>query len=150
MSKNTAFLKFESLIDSQPQFNDALKLLKKGREIQIILENCEPSALFYKNGKPQVEMRPALNPDIEFHIQEVAIDQIAAGKTPTMAALGILVVRQVTQRRVKIRVISGVFAIINGGYLKIIQTAGPEFMGFLGQYGLRSLAGIRKLIHSMK
>ena len=94
--------------------------------------------------------RAAQKPDIEFQISEAAIDEILSQEAPTMAAFGIIVVRQVATQKAQLRLLSSVFPVLTGGYLKIIQKAGPEFVGYLGQFGLKGVSGIRKFIQSMK
>ena len=150
MSHRSIEEKFETLVQTQPAFNDALKLLKNGREIQILLEGGLPQALFYNGSHVVLEARAAQKPDIEFQISEAAIDEILSQEAPTMAAFGIIVVRQVATQKAQLRLLSSVFPVLTGGYLKIIQKAGPEFVGYLGQFGLKGVSGIRKFIQSMK
>lgn len=150
MSYEASFTALKELIQEQPSFHEALSLLKKGREIRILFDGQHECALFYQQSVAQLEYRPAQTPDIEFEIYPEAL-RMLKGKSPmNMAQLGIAIVKQVLAGSVKIHVLTGVLSVLSGGYFKIITSAGPEFMGYLAQHGLKNISKIQSLIASLK
>ncbi len=150
MSYEVTYNAFRELIREQPCFNEALALLKKGREIRILLDGQHECALFYSQSAAQLEYRKAQDPDIEFHVSTEAIRSMQGLKALNMAQLGIIVVKQILAGNAKVHVVSGVLSVMRGGYFKIIQSAGPEFMGHLAQYGFKNIAKLQSLISSLK
>ena len=150
MSEKTSFQALFALVKNQPVFADGLQHLKKGREIRIIIDGTKECALFYSNGSPQLEERSAEKPDIEFQLHTEAIRRISASNPATMAEFGILVIKQILAQTIQIRVCTGLISIVQGGYLKIITAAGPEFLGFLAKHGLSNIGKIQGLIKSLK
>lgn len=150
MSYEATYNAFKELIKNQTCFNEALSLLKKGREIRILLDGEHECALFYSQSSAQLEYRPAKNPDIEFHVYTEAIRALGSAEPLNMAQFGIAVVKQILAGQVKIVVVNGVFSVLSGGYLKIVKSAGPEFMGYLAQHGIKNLSKLQSLISSLK
>lgn len=138
------------LVQNHAAFSQALVHLKKGREIRILLEGQHEVALLYRDGHAVVENRAAVQPDIEFHVFPEALRQLSQAQSSTMAEFGIAVVKQILAGTIKVFVVSGLVSILRGGYLQIMTAAGPEFMGFLAQHGLKSLSKIHDVIQRLK
>ena len=150
VSYETTYNAFRELIQEQPCFNEAMALLKKGREIKILLDGQHECALFYSQSAAQLEYRKAQNADIEFHVHTEAVRSLAGNRPMNMAQFGIAVVKQILAGNAKVHVISGMMSVMGGGYFKIIKSAGPEFMGYLAQHGFKNIAKLQGLISSLR
>lgn len=150
MSYETTYNAFRVLIQEQPCFSEALALLKKGREIRILLDGQHECALFYSQSAAQLEYRKAHSPDIEFHVHTEAVRSLSGHEPFNMAQFGIAVVKQILAGNAKVHVVSGIMSVLSGGYFKIVQSAGPEFMGYLAQHGFKNIAKLQGLISSLR
>lgn len=150
MSFNDAFQAAHNFFTTKTASKDALRHLKKGHEIRLLLDAREECALFFQAGQVVLEQRPCPVADVEFTIGPEAIRLLSTHAGESVAQLGIDIVKEVVAGNVKIRVCGSILRVLTGGYLGIITSGGPEFMGYLATHGLTSIGKITKLIRSLK
>ncbi|MCB0406764.1 MAG: hypothetical protein KDD34_01095 [Bdellovibrionales bacterium] len=150
MSHDTSFSVLKELIENQHLFSEALRQLKSGREIKVLIDGQHECALFFSQEHAILDDRPAKNPDVEFTISTEALRLLQSLKYSSLAELGVEIVKQIIVGNIQLRVCTGLLAILNGGYFKIIKLAGPEFMGFLAQNGLKNLNKIKSLVNTLR
>jgi len=133
----------------KPAFAQALKNLREGREIALRIENRFDFAVFFKDGLVQVEERSAQG-DVQFSLSSEAVRALSAHPADNMAAFGIAIMEQIAQGAASVRVTGSMWRVMTDGYLKIIVSAGPDFMSYLAKHGLSSMDKIVKVIRSLK
>lgn len=129
---------------------EALRHLKPGHEIRLLLDEREECALFYQQDQVFFEKRKVPTADVEFTVGPEAIRQLAHYTDESVGQFGITTIKEILLGHVQIRVCGSVMRILTGGYLKIIASGGPELLNFLTLYGLNSLSKISQLIRSLK
>ncbi|MBK7845154.1 MAG: hypothetical protein IPJ71_15965 [Bdellovibrionales bacterium] len=135
---------------TNPTPKEALRHLKAGHEIRLLLDGREECALFYQQDQVFFEKRKVPTADVEFTVGPEAIRQLANYLGGGVGQLGITVIKEILLGHVQIRVCGSVVRILTGGYLKIIASGGPELLNFLTQYGLNTLPKIARFIRSLK
>ena len=139
----------DQMARNNPAFQEAFDCLKPGSEISIEIEQ-QHFAL--KRLSKEVRLLPekATAADVEFRLKDQAILELTSSNPQQMGDLGVQVLGLFSRGEVEIRVIGSVFSVLTGGYLKIIQRAGPEFMGVLKAKGFSSLRKISAAIRGMR
>ncbi|MCB0385272.1 MAG: hypothetical protein KDD43_07750 [Bdellovibrionales bacterium] len=150
MSFEDAFHVVHSFFTTKPAAKDALRHLKRGHEIRLLIDGRTECALFFEAGQVAFEQRPCPKADVEFSIGPEAIRLLSTHSGESVAQLGVDIVKEIIAGNVKLRVCGSILRILSGGYLAIITSGGPEFMGYLASHGLTSLGKITSLIRSLK
>ena len=150
MSYDDAFARMKDFFENKPAATLAIKKLKKGEEISLVIDNQMRWALFNDGGQSRLENRPANNPTVEFQLNPEAVRRFETAPGDNMAQFGIEVVKEVVAGHVKIILLGKVWTVMTGGYLGIILEAGPEFAAYLAQHGITNLGKIKGVIKAMK
>ena len=137
-------------IVARPIFGPALRKLKTGTEIRILVDRQNEFALFHDGTSARIEERAARAPDVEYAISLEALRVLELHPGDNMAQFGIAVLEQVLAGGVQIRVCGSVMAVISGGYLNIIIAAGPDFYAYLSQHGVQNIGKITALFTSLR
>lgn len=135
---------------TNPTPREALRHLKSGHEIRLLLDGREECALFYQQDQVFFEKRKVPTADVEFTVGPEAVRQLANYSDGSVGQFGITVIKEILLGHVQIRVCGSVLRIFTGGYLKVIASGGPELLSFLSLYGLNNLSKIAKFIRSLK
>jgi len=131
MQNEELFEKAQKFFNQNPSCAKALKELKPGVEILIHLAGKTKCSLSYKNDELIFTSEPAKNYDVEFKLKSEALRRLSEKTNLSMAEVGIEVVKEVLMGHIEIVKHSGIFNFLKNGYLNIIRSAGPEFLGFL-------------------
>ncbi len=116
---------------TNPIPKEALRHLKPGHEIRLLLDEREECALFYQQDQVFFEKRKVPTADVEFTVGPEAIRQLAHYTDESVGQFGITTIKEILLGHVQIRVCGSVMRILTGGYLKIIASGGPELLNFL-------------------
>jgi len=150
VSTAEAFQVVHTFFTTKPAPKDALRHLKRGHEIRLLLEGRTECALLFEAGQVVVEQRPCSKADVEFTIGSESIRLLTSHPGDSVGQLGVDIVKEIIAGNVKVRVCGSILNVLSGGYLGIIGSGGPEFMTYLATHGLTSLGKITALIRSLK
>ena len=150
MASNDAFNLTREIIEQKTVFTKALKHLAPGTEIRVLLEGGSENALFFANGRPQLESRLSPHADVEFVLSYRALENLKSATGDDMGEFGILVAKQIMAGEIKLKVCGKVRHVLTRGYLTIVREAGPSFGKYLAQNGLTHLPKIISVIKKLK
>ncbi len=150
MSKNQILLMTKHFIENKPSVRMALAELNEGLSLNISIEDRDEAHCFFANNQVQFREGFAQNADVLFIINAESIRRLSTLPCDTLAETGIEIVREILSGNIQIRMTSSVQNILTGGYLKIIKKAGPDFLNFLAEHGLKNMFKIIALIKKMR
>ena len=145
----TSFDNLKTFFESKGFCREALSLLKKGVEIGIVLDDGTACALGYTSGKVAFESRPANNPDVVFTLKSDAVQYICQSQAEDIGDFSILVLRQIKNGLVSLKVTGGFFSIATNGYLSIIKLGGKKMWDFLAEHGLSNIFKVTSMIKEL-
>lgn len=145
----SAFKDLEAFVEQRPEFNEAFLCLKKNAEISVKIDDLQ-CVLKSVDNKVRLISSPARRAEVEFLLTSAAASQLARSKPSNMGELGVQVLKSTAEGEIQIKVVGSVLSVLTGGYLSIIQKAGPEFMGFMARKGLKGLSKISAVIKKLK
>lgn len=146
---NESFGDLKAYFESKGFCREALSLLKKGVEIGIILEDSTQCALYCTSGKVFLESRPAENPDVVFTLKLAAIRTICQSPAEDVGDFAVLVLKQIKDGLISLKITGGFFSIATNGYISIIKLGGKKMWDFLAAYGLSNIFKITGLIKDL-
>jgi hypothetical protein len=150
MTESQIFLMTQNFIETKPAVALALKELKMGTSLSLNLEDREDCHCFFDQKSVQLKPGKGENSDVLFKINAEAVRRLSSLPCETLSETGIEIVREVLTGNIKIQLLSKPQNILTNGYLKIITAAGPDFLNFLAQHGLKNIFKIISFIKSMK
>jgi hypothetical protein len=136
--------------ETKPASQKALKHLKDGVEISLVIDKTEECALYRRGSSVCVERRPARKPDVAFWMTAAATERLCATDGADVGHLGVSVLREFKKGEVKIKVPGSLLSITLNGYLGIVKEGGVEFAKFLAQNGVATLSKIPGIIKSLR
>lgn len=104
----------------------ALRYLNPAVEIGITIGDSVECALFYQNGKPRLEERPAQNPDFIFSIRPETVVVLTERTRDEIGDIGANVLKEMLAGNISMRVVSGPLKLLKHGYLEMIRLAGSN------------------------
>lgn len=149
MSQQDSLNDLRKYISESSVFEESLSQLKNRTEIALLLNHKHECALYYDGNKVQLDDRLAQNADVEFSLSPDAIGLLLNHPANDTAEFGIMVTKLILNGEIKIKILSSSWKILTKGYLKILQVAGPDFMKFLAENGLRNINKIASAIRSL-
>ena len=150
MTESQIFLMTQNFIETKPAVTLALKELKNGTSLTLSLEEREDCHCFFDQKSARLIPGKGENSDVLFKINPEAVRRLSALPCETLSETGIEIVREVLAGNIQIQLLGSPKNILTNGYLKIISAAGPDFLNFLAQHGLKNIFKIISFIKSMK
>ncbi len=150
MTAQDSFQTLKTFFESRSASRQALKALKEGIEIGVVIGGSVECALFRQGEQPVVEARPAKDPDVIFHIQPESVEILSTQTKDEIADIGINIMREVLAGNITIKVPGRFLNLLSNGYLDMIKQGGAPVMSFLAHHGLASIAKITAAIRKMK
>lgn len=150
MSPGASFEKLKKFLEEKPASRKAIKNLKSGVEIGVVIGHQMECAYFKKDDAPCFELRAAQNPDVIFTIKPESVDILTQNSGEDVGELGIAVLKEYMSGGVRIRAPGSIWNISTNGYLGIIKEGGSTFMKFLTQHGVASIGKILSIIKDLK
>jgi hypothetical protein len=150
MTAQESFQTLKSFFESRNASRQALKSLKEGVEIGVVIGGSVDCALFRRGEQPVVEARSAENPDVIFHIQPESVEILSSQTKDEIADIGINIIREVLAGNIAIKVPGRFLNLLSNGYLDIVKQGGAPVMSYLAHHGLASIAKITATIRKMK
>ncbi len=146
---STSFENLKTFFEARAFCREALSLLKKGSEIGFILEDGTSCALSCTSGKVLLESRPAVDPDVIFRLKTEAVQNICQSPAEDIGDFSVLVLKQIKNGLVSLKITGGFFSIATGGYLSIIKLGGKKMWDFLSEHGLSNIFKVTGLIKDL-
>ena len=150
MTAGATFEKLRSFLETKEASRKAIRHLKNGVEIGVVIGNQIECAYFQNLGEPVFEQRPAKSPDVIFTIKPESVDILAKEKGEDVGELGIAILKEYLSGGVRIRAPGSIIALSTHGYLGIIKEGGVTFAKFLAQHGITNITKVMSAIRNMK
>ncbi len=140
----------KEFLETKPACQKAIKNLKSGVEIEIVIDQQKACAYFHKDGKPTFEFRAAMKPDVRFNVTVEAVHALVRDPGDDVGKLGVRVLELYISKQVRIVVLGNLLGMVPKGYLGIVKEGGFEFARFLAEHGVNSISKIPDIIQSLK
>lgn len=150
MTAGATFEKLKLFLETKPASQKAIRHLKKGVEIGVVIGNQIECTYFQRQGSPCLEQRPAQSPDVIFYIKPESVDILAKEKGEDVGELGIAILKEYLSAGIRIKAPGSLFALTTHGYLGMIKEGGVTFTKFLAQHGVTNLSKIMSAIKNLK
>lgn len=150
MTADHAFQTLKSFFETRNAARQALSSIKEGAEIGIVIGDTVDCALFRRDESPVIEARAAVKPDVVFNIKPESVYVLSQTTKDEIGDIGVAVLKEILAGHIKVRVPGGVFNLMRGGYLSMIQKGGAPVAAFLTRHGFGSVSKIVSVIKQMK
>lgn len=150
MNAETSFATLKNFFETRQAAKQALRALREGTEIGIVIGGAVECALFRRDEKPLIEARAAQNPDVVFHIRPETVDMLNSQTKDEIGDIGINVLKEILAGNIQIKVPGKFMNLLSRGYLDIIKQGGAPVGAFLARHGLASVSKIVSAIKQMK
>jgi hypothetical protein len=150
MSAEDSFQTLKRFFETRKAAGQALKAIKEGVEIGIVIGDVVECAVFRRGETPVIEHRAAQNPDVVFHIRPESVTILDERTKDEIGDIGVNVLKEVLAGNIRIKVPGRFLNLLSRGYLDMIRQGGTPVMGFLAQHGLASVSKITTAIKRMK
>lgn len=150
MSAGASFEKLKAFLETKEASRKAIRHLKKGVEIGVVIGNQIECAFYQDLGEPVLEQRPAKSPDVIFTIKPESVDIIAKEKGEDVGELGIAILKEYLSGGIRIKAPGSILALSMNGYLGIIKEGGVTFGKFLAQHGITNIGKVMSAIKNLK
>lgn len=137
----------------------AAKPIKKGAVMGLRFTGFD-DAFHITRGKEGFEVHrgAAQAPDWVATLTPTALAQLRALSNPDIGDLGVEILRRMAhgyrdadaEDAIHIKVTSGFFTIMRNGYLGVLPLGGPKVAKWLGQNGLKSVSGIKRVFQKLR
>ena len=150
MSATDSFSKLKSFLETQPASQKALRHLKPGVQIGIIIGHQIHCALYHVDKKPIFEQQQAKSPDVIFYIKPESVDILCKQPAEDVGEFGIEVLKEYLSGGVRIQIPGSLWAITKNGYLGMIAEGGQTLMKFLASHGIHNITKVLSTIRELK
>lgn len=150
MSELSAFERLKNFLETKPASQKAVKHLRNGVEIGLVIGHQIECAYFHENGIPKLEKRPAKNPDVIFFIKPETVDILTEHPGEDVGDFGISVLKEYLAGGVRIKAPGNILGLTMNGYLGIMKEGGPTFGKFLASKGVTGLSKAFSAIKNLR
>jgi len=150
MTAEDSFQTLKNFFETRNASRQAMKTIKEGVEIGIVIGDLVDCALFRQGDQPVVEQRPAREPDVIFHIRPESVEVLNTRTRDEIGDIGVNILKEVLAGNISIKVPGRFMNLLSRGYLDMIKQGGAPVMSFLAHHGLASVAKITAAIRRMK
>jgi hypothetical protein len=150
MTAGATFEKLKAFLETKPASQKAIRHLRKGVEIRVVIGNQIECAYFQNEGVPVFEQRPAKSPDVVFTIKPESVDILCKEKGEDVGELGIAILKEYLSGGIRIKAPGSIISLSTNGYLGVIKEGGVTFAKFLAQHGVTNISKVMSVIRNMK
>lgn len=150
MTAEDSFQTLKNFFETRNASRQAMRTIKEGVEIGIVIGDLVDCALFRQGDQPVVEQRPAREPDVIFHIRPESVEVLNTRTKDEIGDIGVNILKEVLAGNISIKVPGRFMNLLSRGYLDMIKQGGAPVMSFLAHHGLASVAKITAAIRRMK
>ena len=145
-----SFLTLKNFFETRAAVAQALRLLESGVEIGVVIGDSIDCALTSREGKPQLERRPARSPDVTFAIRPETVELLSERTQDELGDIGVNILKEMLAGNVSMRVEANVLDLLRRGYLRVAAAGGPAVSSFLVRHGLTNVSEIVNTIKKMR
>lgn len=144
-----------TFLATHPGARRAAGSLRAGAEFAITFAGLAGHWRGYRSdsGELQLEQGQAIDPDFELQVPRAAIDDICSRKDASVGDLGVaffeLMVSRQQERRIHVKVRSGLVKLTRRGWLGLVTLGGPALMVWLGRKGLKGPGAIASALNRL-
>jgi hypothetical protein len=125
-------------------------LLESGVEIGVVIGDSIDCALTIRDGKPQLERRPARSPDLTFSVRPETVELLNDKTKDDLGDIAVNIMKEMLAGNVSMRVEANVLDLLRRGYLRVATSGGPAVQAFIARHGLASVSDIMSAIKKMR
>lgn len=145
-----AFSQLKTFFSLGKASREALRHLREGVEIGIVIGGTVTCALFRQGDAIIVERREARNPDFVFSLQPETVSVLANQTKDEIGDVGLAVIKEMLAGDIRVQMPGGLFSVLRGGYVDVVLSGGAPVMKMLSQMGLGSPAKILGLFKNLR
>lgn len=127
MSAEQSFQTLQHFFETRRAADQALRYLNPAVEIGIVIGDTVECALFYRNGKPQLEERAAQNPDFVFSVRPETVVVLNERTKDEITDIAANVLKEMLAGNISMRLVSSPLKLLKNGYLEMIRLTGQGF-----------------------
>lgn len=145
-----SFLTLKSFLESRSSVEKALRLLDPTVEIGIVIGDSIDCALMVRDGKPQLERRAAVTPDLVFSIRPETVELLNERTKDDAGDIAVNILKEMVAGNLSMRVEANVLDLLRRGYLRLVNHGGPAVSDFISKHGLANVSDIMSAIKKMR
>jgi hypothetical protein len=145
-----SFLTLKNFFETRAAVAKALGLLESGVEIGVVIGESIECALSIRDGKPQLERRPARSPDIVFSIRPETVELLNDRTRDDISDIAVNILKEMLAGDISVRVEANVLDLLRRGYLRVAALGGPTVSAFLARHGMTNVSNIMNTIKKMR
>lgn len=155
MSERTSHILLKEFFETHPAAARATGPLGKDAEVRVIFPEEPGDFRFVKRGKiATVEAAAAADPDFDLTLPRTALEEITGMSSDNLGEFAVAffkcILADTPDRKVHVKLHSGLLKLTRRGYLKTMALGGPTVMMFLAKKGLKGPRGIKKAIDTLR
>jgi len=143
----TSFLTLKNFFETRTAVAGALKFLDPGVEIAVVIGDSVDCALMIRDGKPLLERRAAVNPDVVFSVRPETVELLNEKTKDDIGDIGVNILKEMVAGHISVRLEANVLDLLRRGYLRVVQAGGPAMSEFLSQHGV---GGVSSIVNTFK
>ena len=144
------YQKVKAFVESNPACKKGMSVLKSGTSIGVVLV---PNyfCILRKDGK-DFSFNKSESPegDIVIYMQADAAKTLINLSQPSLAELGIEIIKEIFLGRIDVEIKSSVFELGKKGYFKLPLSAGAPFLAFLASHGMGQMSKVLQWIEEKR
>jgi hypothetical protein len=150
MSADHAFDTLKDFFITRQASRQALRTLKEGVEISVVIDHSLECAVFRLGDDPQVERRAARSPDVEFHLRPETVYVLADQTKDEIGEIGIAIFKEVLAGNIQVRVPGQILNVVRNGYFEMMKQGGTPLASMMSRYGVGNVPKIISIIKGMR
>jgi hypothetical protein len=147
MSAEESFLTLKNFFETRQAAKQALSVIDESAEIGIVIGETVECALIQRDGKPVVERRAAVKPDVVFHIKPESVVVLNDRTKDEIGDIGVNVMKELLAGNISVKITGNLFNLLRRGYIDMIKEGGAPVLEYLSHHGM---TGVTKIISTIK
>jgi hypothetical protein len=150
MSAEESFLTLKNFFETRQAAKQALSVIDESAEIGIVIGETVECALIQRDGRPMVERRPAVKPDVVFSIKPESVVVLNDRTKDEIGDIGVNVMKEILAGNISVKITGNLFNLLRRGYIEMIKEGGAPVAAFLSRHGMGQVTKIVSAIKQMK
>ena len=150
MSAEESFLTLKNFFETRQAAKQALSVIDEAAEIGIVIGETVECALVQREGRPMVERRAAVKPDVVFSIKPESVVILNDRTKDEIGDIGVNVMKEILAGNISVKITGNLFNLLRRGYIEMIKEGGAPVAAFLSRHGMGQVSKIVSAIKQMK
>lgn len=150
MSAEESFLTLKNFFETRQAAKQALSVIDESAEIGIVIGETVECALIQRDGKPVVERRAAVKPDVVFSIKPESVVVLNDRTKDEIGDIGVNVMKELLAGNISLKITGNLFNLLRRGYIDMIKEGGAPVLAYLSQHGMSGVTKIMSAIKQMR